>query len=58
MRKYRRIPSYHGSSVEMTNNNSSRILIVIGGEVDDEGKSAIKESNAKYLVLLGVTNSK
>ena len=49
---------YHGSSVEIMNNNSSGRLIVIGVEVDNDGKSSIKEANAKYLVLLGVTNSK
>ena len=52
------MPSYHESSVEMMNKNSSGRVIVIGGEVYDDGKYAIKEVNTKYLVLLGVTNSK
>ena len=32
-------------------------MIMIGGEVEDDGKYSIKESNSKDLVLLGVTNS-
>ena len=52
------MPPYHCSSVKMMNKNSLGRLAMIGGEVDDEGKSAIKEANSKALVLFGVTNSR
>ena len=38
--------------------NSLGRLIVIGGEVENDGTSSIKESNNKDLVLLGVMSSK
>ena len=47
MRKYRRIPPYHGSSKEIMNKDSLVIFIVIGGEVDEEGNNAIDEYNTK-----------
>ena len=58
MHKYRRIPPYHGSTIEMKNKNLSRRLIVIGGEVDDRGKFVTKEARAKALVLFRETNSR
>ena len=42
----------------MMNKNSSGRLIVIEGEVDDDGKYSIKEANTKSLVLFGVMNSR
>ena len=51
------MPQYHESVVEMTNKNLLGRFTIIGGDVDNGGRSVISAASTKYLVLLGEMNS-